>query len=98
MGIDDKNDLDYYYDKAAHFAKSHYENFPVISLFLEKNRRKHIAVIYQFARQADDLADEGNDSPEIKIDKLNKYEKEFNNSIDNLPVDGFWKVVKNTDK
>ena len=53
-----------YYNKAIHFTKSHYENFPVISFFIKKELRKHVAVIYQFARQADDIADEGNNSEE----------------------------------
>jgi len=39
-------------------ARDHYENFPVASLLLPKDKRKHIAVIYAFARQADDFADE----------------------------------------
>jgi len=39
-------------------ARDHYENFPVASLLLPKDKRKHVAVIYAFARQADDFADE----------------------------------------
>ncbi len=40
-------------------ARSHYENFPVGSLLVPKNRRKHVCSIYAFARIADDFADEG---------------------------------------
>ncbi len=39
-------------------ASSHYENFPVASLFLPKLQRQHIFNIYAFARIADDIADE----------------------------------------
>ncbi len=39
-------------------AKSHYENFPVASLLLPKQKRKYIYSIYAFARAADDFADE----------------------------------------
>ncbi len=53
------NDLEIYYNKALHFTKSHYENFPVLSFFIKKDLQKHIAAVYQFARQADDIADEG---------------------------------------
>ncbi len=37
----------------------HYENFPVASLLMPKRLRKPVEAIYRFARQADDLADEG---------------------------------------
>jgi len=39
-------------------AESHYENFPVASGLLPKSTRLPIAVIYAFARTADDFADE----------------------------------------
>ena len=37
----------------------HYENFPVASWLLPKQKRPAIAAIYAFARSADDFADEG---------------------------------------
>ena len=39
-------------------AKNHYENFPVASLLLPKEKRRYIYSIYAFARAADDFADE----------------------------------------
>src|SRR5438093_11068184 len=39
-------------------ARDHYENFPVASLLLPRDKRRHVAAIYAFARQADDFADE----------------------------------------
>lgn len=39
-------------------TKSHYENFPVASLLIPKEKRKYIYAIYAFARAADDFADE----------------------------------------
>jgi squalene synthase HpnC len=39
-------------------AKNHYENFPVASLLIPKEKRKYIYCIYAFARAADDFADE----------------------------------------
>lgn len=65
------------YTEAENFAQSHYENFPVISFLLEKDVRKHIAVIYWFARTADDLADEGNIPDELKIEDLNVFMESF---------------------
>jgi squalene synthase HpnC len=40
-------------------AQSHYENFPVASVILPRRLRQPIAMIYRFARTADDIADEG---------------------------------------
>lgn len=39
-------------------AKKHYENFPVASMLLPKDKRKYVYAIYAFARAADDFADE----------------------------------------
>ena len=40
----------------------HYENFPVASVLLPSRLRPAVEAIYKFARQADDIADEG-DAP-----------------------------------
>ena len=48
----------------------HYENFPVASLLLPAPLREPVAVIYRFARSADDFADEGDDPPEARLAKL----------------------------
>ena len=37
----------------------HYENFPVASILLPRHLRRPVELIYAFARQADDFADEG---------------------------------------
>ena len=62
-------------------AKNHYENFPVASFLIPKNYRKDIAIVYWFARTADDLADEGNAAPEKRLEELNKFENEFQKSL-----------------
>jgi squalene synthase HpnC len=62
------------YKNAEKFTKEHYENFPVISLFIKKQLRKHVAIIYWFARTADDIADDTNLSPKEKIINLNHFE------------------------
>ena len=51
----------------------HYENFPVASALLPAPLREPVAVIYRFARRADDFADEGNDSPEVRLAKLGHF-------------------------
>ena len=46
------------YRYCENLAKSHYENFPVGSLLIPKNKRPYVWSIYAFARTADDFADE----------------------------------------
>lgn len=58
-------------------AKKHYENFPVASFFLPKRLREPIALIYAFARQADDFADEGNLTADQRLALLNAFEAEL---------------------
>jgi squalene synthase HpnC len=62
------------YITAEKFAREHYENFPVVSVFIKKELRKHVAIIYWFARTADDIADEGNLPDDQKITRLNDFE------------------------
>ena len=73
------------YNSALDFARKHYENFPVVSLLIPKELRKHIAIIYLFARTADDIADEGNLSENERLQQLNDFE----NSLHNLLIGNF---------
>lgn len=50
--------LDTAYRSCIRIAKSHYENFPVLSWTLPSRLRPHVAAVYAFAREADDDADE----------------------------------------
>jgi hypothetical protein len=54
-------------------AVTHYENFPVASVLCPPALRAPIAAIYHFARTADDLADEGDASPEQRLADLAAY-------------------------
>ncbi|MHB1301079.1 MAG: squalene synthase HpnC [Burkholderiales bacterium] len=58
-------------------TEKHYENFPVASLALPKSMRKPVSVIYAFARQADDFADEGELNREERIALLNGFRLEL---------------------
>jgi len=51
----------------------HYENFPVASLLLPPKLREPVALIYRFARSADDFADEGDDPPASRLAKLEAF-------------------------
>ncbi len=68
-------DISEAYIEAEKFAAKHYENFPVVSFLLPKDLRKHVAIVYWFARTADDIADEGNLSSEERIKRLEIFEK-----------------------
>ena len=61
------------YAYCMRMARSHYENFPVASVFLPKHLREPISVIYAFARTADDFADEGDALPAVRLAQLDAY-------------------------
>jgi squalene synthase HpnC len=46
------------YQLCMALATSHYENFPVGSVLLPKDIRRHVYAVYAFSRIADDIADE----------------------------------------
>jgi squalene synthase HpnC len=51
----------------------HYENFPVASLLLPARLRHPVAVIYRFARTADDFADEGHADAATRLGQLQGF-------------------------
>ena len=59
-------------------AVDHYENFPVASWLCPPHLRGAVVAIYHFARTADDLADEGNDTPEQRLAQLAAYRHTLN--------------------
>jgi squalene synthase HpnC len=58
-------------------AVDHYENFPVASILLPKRLRRAVEIIYRFARQADDFADEGDLLNEERFTALNSFRDEL---------------------
>lgn len=72
------NNIQKSYEYCIKFTRKHNELFPVASWFLPKALRAPIAVIYTFARQADDIADEGNFSADERLRQLNDYEEKTN--------------------
>ncbi len=69
---------------AISLTKTHYENFPVASFLIPKDKRQDIAIIYWFARTADDIADEGQLSSTDRISTLNKFEKGFIDALNGV--------------
>ena len=58
-------------------SAGHYENFPVASLLLPRELREPVGVIYRFARTADDIADEGDDPPGLRLERLREFRLEL---------------------
>jgi len=68
-------------------ALSHYENFPVASWLLPARLRDPVAAIYAFARTADDIADEGEDLPQQRQDKLEQMSAALDDIASGKPPD-----------
>lgn len=80
-------------------AESHYENFPVASWFLPKALREPIAIIYQFARQADDYADEGDLSIDERLALLQAFEDDLDLIVAYIKPDNpFFNTLESTIK
>jgi squalene synthase HpnC len=77
------------YDECLKVARSHYENFPVASWLVPADLRMHVAAIYNFARRADDLADEGDDSIEQKLADLDAMGLALDQSMRNEHTDDY---------
>ncbi|MBI3012869.1 MAG: squalene synthase HpnC [Elusimicrobia bacterium] len=64
-------------------TKNHYENFPVGSFLIPREKRKYVWAIYAFARTADDFADEGRNPSETQ-DDLDRRLKQLDDWEKNL--------------
>ena len=72
---------------------SHYENFPVASWLCPPQLRPAIAAIYWFARTADDLADEGDATPQQRLDELAAYRSDLLAVAAGAPTADRWPQV-----
>ncbi|MCL5670546.1 MAG: squalene synthase HpnC [Acidobacteria bacterium] len=66
------------YRACRKIARRHYENFPVASRLVPRDKRNALAAIYAFARAADDYADEpkaADSTPESRLDALAAWRK-----------------------
>ena len=63
----------------------HYENFPVASFLLPKRLRHPVGVIYAFAREADDFADEGDLDNATRLALLDGFRTELDRIAAGLP-------------
>jgi hydroxysqualene synthase len=63
------------------FSIDHYENFPVASWLCPAHLRPAVMALYQFARTADDLADEGHEPAHHRLDALGEYRAELQTAL-----------------
>jgi squalene synthase HpnC len=74
-------------DDSLNLARTHYENFPVASFLLPMRLRRPIALIYAFARNADDFADEGDLPPQQRLALLEGYRRQLDHISAGQPLD-----------
>ena len=84
------------YDEALRIAKTHYENFPVVSFLLPSSIRNDAAIVYWFARTADDFADEGNFDQSTRLINLDSFENRLTNLLNNETESNLEMALKNT--
>ena len=58
-------------------AVDHYENFPVASILMPQRFRRPVGLIYRFAREADDFADEGDLPAAERLALLDSFNREL---------------------
>jgi squalene synthase HpnC len=64
----------------------HYENFPVASFLVPARIRPCVVAIYRFARHADDLADEGDTEPAVRLAALTALDDDVKALFSGRPV------------
>ncbi len=71
------------YATCRRLARRHYENFPVASYLVPRDKRDALAAIYAFSRCADDFADEGAGkgvpapAPEARLQQLSDWRRKL---------------------
>jgi phytoene synthase len=74
------------YHECERLARKHPENFPVASWLLPRDLRKHVAVVYAFARTADDFADEPGREPAERLALLDEWSRLLARGGDQHPL------------
>lgn len=82
--------------RCEEIAFRHYENFPVVSYFIPKSKRKYLAAIYAFARTADDIADEDGLQDEARLRMLSGLEQKLRDCTSGRATDPVFLAVAET--
>lgn len=67
----------------ADLARTHYENFTVLSCLTPRPRRNDLAILYAYCRTVDDIGDEAVGD---RLEKLDRFERELDAAFDGEPV------------
>lgn len=87
------------YAACLDLARRHYENFPVASHLVPGALRPHVAAIYAFARQADDIADEEGPAPDERLRQLDAWRERLRTLASASPDPGaepMWAALDDT--
>lgn len=84
------------YQACWKIASGHYENFTVGSWLLPRQLRRHLAAVYAFARTADDYADEGDDTPAVRLERLDAFEASLEAAYAGHPVGPIFTALADT--
>lgn len=79
----------------AKIARTHYENFTVVSWFLPRELRQHMYNIYAYCRWSDDLGDEITD-PQLAIQALEWWRGELRDCYAGKPKHPVFVALKGT--
>ena len=79
----------------ARLARTHYENFPIGSIFMPRSLRKHAFNVYAYCRVCDDLADETGD-PQLSLRLLEWWREELHDCYANKPRHPVFQALRQT--
>ncbi len=82
------------FNYCSRLALEHYENFPVGSWLIPREKRKYVHAVYAFARTADDFADEERYSDGERLQLLDDWEKRLDECVTGDPVHPVFVSVK----
>lgn len=88
--------LDEAFRHCSRITVEHYENFPVGSWIIPKEKRRYVHAIYAFARKADDFADEKMYREEERLHLLEEWEERLEDCIGGEPGDPVFIALKET--
>lgn len=84
--VDSNSTIRSAYAACRRLARRHYENFPVASYLVPRDKRDALAAIYAFARTADDFADEP--GVEGRLASLADWRRKLNECFAREPLQG----------
>ncbi|HEV3310862.1 MAG TPA: squalene/phytoene synthase family protein [Chloroflexota bacterium] len=69
-----------------YLTRRHYENFSVVSVFLPRDIRTHLARVYAFCRTTDDYGDESGPDAAFALARLDRWRSELNECFEDRPT------------